>query len=752
MRLNIKYIPLAAALWAAVCASCIGNEEEGKLPQPWHGLCLTELPQRWDEAIPLGNGMTGGLLWQKDGKLRLAIDRADLWDLRPVEAFDSPDYTYRFVCDQVIHKKDMQPVYALIDDRTANDPAPTKIPAGALEFDIRKLGKVKKVDLDIATAVCTIRWENGAQARFFVPAEGNGGCFRFENLPDTLSPELSAPSYQGCTAAETERQPGVNDLSALGYQPGVITSPAPGKLLYRQRAWGDVSYEIGLQWKRPRAGVLEGGYYVTSAGTWYSGDADAAEHLKVGFDEALASHQDWWKQYWKQSSVSLPDTLLERQWYLEMYKFGAASRRKAPPICLQAIWTADNGQTPPWRGDFHNDLNTQLSYWAGYAANHLEESAAFTDWLWKIKENSEQFTRRFFQVEGLNVACIATLTGQPIGGWSQYSHSPTTVGWLSYHFYQQWKYSMDSQFLKERAYPWVKEAAYFFENISEYDQQGKRKLPLSSSPEINDNRIDAWFTNTTNYDLANIRITYTVAKEMAEALGLTDAAAHYARQLDEWPEEAVDESGLLIAPGKPMDESHRHFSHLLAFHPFGLIDVSQGIEATNLILRSIKNVEDLGPDYWTGYTYAWLANMKARVADGNGALRNLHIFMKAFCSPNSFHLNGDQTGSGYSRYTYRPFTLEGNFACAAAIQEMLLQSHTGVIKVFPALPTSWKEASFRNLRAMGAFLVSASYVNGEVVSITVTSEKGGRMRLYNPFISEVIEKMMKPGETMVLEN
>lgn len=752
MRLNIKYIQFAAALWMAVCASCIGNEEEGKLPQPWHGLCLTELPQRWDEAIPLGNGMTGGLLWQKDGKLRLAIDRADLWDLRPVEAFDSPDYTYRFICDQVIHKKDMQPVYALIDDRTANDPAPTKIPAGALEFDIRKLGKVKKVNLDIATAVCTIRWENGVQARFFVPAEGNGGYFRFENLPDTLSPELSAPSYQGCTATETERQPGVNDLSALGYQPGVITSPAPGKLLYRQRAWGDVSYEIGLQWKRPRAGVLEGGYYVTSEGTWYSGDADAAEHLKVGFDEALASHQDWWKQYWKQSSVSLPDTLLERQWYLEMYKFGAASRRKAPPICLQAIWTADNGQTPPWRGDFHNDLNTQLSYWAGYAANHLEESAAFTDWLWKIKENSEQFTRRFFQVEGLNVACIATLTGQPIGGWSQYSHSPTTVGWLSYHFYQQWKYSMDSQFLKERAYPWVKEAAYFFENISEYDQQGKRKLPLSSSPEINDNRIDAWFTNTTNYDLANIRITYTVAKEMAEALGLTDAAAHYARQLDEWPEEAVDESGLLIAPGKPMDESHRHFSHLLAFHPFGLIDVSQGIEATNLILRSIKNVEDLGPDYWTGYTYAWLANMKARVADGNGALRNLHIFMKAFCSPNSFHLNGDQTGSGYSRYTYRPFTLEGNFACAAAIQEMLLQSHTGVIKVFPALPTSWKEASFRNLRAMGAFLVSASYVNGEVVSITVTSEKGGRMRLYNPFISEVIEKMMKPGETMVLEN
>ena len=190
MKVDVKYILFAATLSMGLFTSCTSSEEECKLPQSCHGLNMTELPQRWDEAIPLGNGLTGGLLWQKDGKLRLAIDRADLWDLRPVEAFKSPDHTYRFICDQVIHKKDMRPVYALIDDRTANDPAPTKIPAGALEFDIHKLGKVKEVALDLATAVCTILWENGVQARFFIPAEGNGGRFRFVNLPDTLSPCL----------------------------------------------------------------------------------------------------------------------------------------------------------------------------------------------------------------------------------------------------------------------------------------------------------------------------------------------------------------------------------------------------------------------------------------------------------------------------------------------------------------------------------------------------------------------------------
>lgn len=150
--------------------------------------------------------------------------------------------------------------------------------------------------------------------------------------------------------------------------------------------------------------------------------------------------------------------------------------------------------------------------------------------------------------------------------------------------------------------------------------------------------------------------------------------------------------------------------------------------------------------YKFGYTYTWLANMKARVFDGDAASRALHIFIKAFCSPNSFHLNGDQLQKGYSSLTYRPFTLEGNFACASAIQEMLLQSHTGVIQVFPALPENWESASFHNMRAMGAFLVSADYKNGKVQKLNIHSEKGGLMKVLNPFTNQIEEKLMQPGE------
>lgn len=712
-------------------------------PARTHGLSFTALPSRWDEGIPLGNGIMGALVWQKEGKLRLALDRADLWDLRPVKEFEGPDYSFKFVCDAVANKN-MKPVYDMIDARTSKDIAPSKIPAGALEFPIEQLGEVTSVTLDVHQALCTVTWKSGTRGEFFTSATDKRGYFRFTNLPEAISVTLQSPKFE----LEKGEKETYNSLSRLGYKNGKITAKGR-EIVYRQKAYGDVGYEIAVAWDTPDARTMEGCYILTTTGTWYSEATPASKQLKqerATFQDAFTAHARWWKEYWNRCEIHLPDATLERQYYLEMYKFGAASRKDAPPICLQAVWTADNGQTPPWRGDFHNDLNTQLSYWPGYAGNQMEESAVFTDWLWRIKENSEAYTRQFFGVEGLNVPCVATLEGKGLGGWNPYSHSPSAAGWLVHHFYQQWKYSADSQFLKERAYPWVKEVARYFENISVKNSDGKRQLPLSSSPELNDNRIDAWFTKTTNYDLANIRFTTQAAMEMAAELGLTEESEHWKKQLAEWPDFDTDATGLTIAPGYPLSYTHRHLSHMLAIHPMGLIDISQGAKAKKLIERSIHHFQEMGTRGWVGYSYTWLANMQARMLDGDAAARSLHIFAKAFCSPNSFHLNGDQLQKGYSGITYRPFTLEGNFAFASAVQEMLLQSHTGVIRVFPALPEGWREASFRDMRAVGAFLVSADYREGHVEQITVRSEKGGTMKLYNPFTKKVEERQMQAGE------
>ncbi len=110
----------------------------------------------------------------------------------------------------------------------------------------------------------------------------------------------------------------------------------------------------------------------------------------------------------------------------------------------------------------------------------------------------------------------------------------------------------------------------------------------------------------------------------------------------------------------------------MAIHPLGEIRSENGENDQKIIKNSLTLLDKIGPDWWCGYSYAWLGSLKACAKDGVGAAKTLRTFATAFCLPNSFHVNGDQTKSGLSKFTYRPFTLEGNFAFAAGVQEMLI--------------------------------------------------------------------------------
>ena len=217
----MKLFRLSVLFAAAMAISCSSNDRPF-LPEASQGLHFSELPAVWDEAVPIGNGLVGALIWEKDGRLRLGLDRADLWDLRDVPEFDSPDYSYEFVIDQVVNKKDMSIVDKMIDRRTSESSFPTKIPAGGLEFDIAALGEVESVDLDIADAVCDVVWKNGAKAQFFIPADACGGYFRFENAGQIV-PQLKTPAYEGDRSVNHERQGGKgNSLATLGYSAGNV--------------------------------------------------------------------------------------------------------------------------------------------------------------------------------------------------------------------------------------------------------------------------------------------------------------------------------------------------------------------------------------------------------------------------------------------------------------------------------------------------------------------------------------------------
>lgn len=696
-----------------------------------HNLQFDTLAKRWDEALPIGNGMLGALIWEKNGNLRLSLDRADLWDERPMKGLHREEFSFKWVQEQVA-KKQYDTVQKLFDHPYDREPAPSKIPGGAIEVPINAWGAQSSATIDVKTATSTVTWKSETILKSFVHATAPVGWIRLENVPEGFDINLVAPQYTGATKNAGDPVKG-DDLSRLGYQQGKITKLG-NSISYTQEGWGGFRYTINLLWKRLDGKTIEGVWTISSTNQRFknpeTNEAILERHLSSGFNQDHASHKAWWANFWSKSAIQIPDELIEKQWYLEQYKFGSTSRKGAPPISLQAIWTADNGRIPPWKGDYHHDLNTELSYWPAYSANHLEEGMAYLDHLDQNKENYNRYTQLYFGIDGLNAPGVTTLEGTEMGGWIQYALSPTVSSWLSHHYYLQWRYSMDKNFLKERAYPWIAAAAGYLEKLTVVNKNGLRKLPISSSPEINGNNLTAWFPQNTNYDLSLMVFNFKAAKELALELGLKNKAAHWDSILQQFPALSLSETNALnIAPGFPYAESHRHFSHLMSIHPLGLIKTENGEKEKTIIQNSLHQLDSIGPAGWCGYSYAWLSNLKARAKDGEGATKSLQIFAKAFCLVNSFHVNGDQTKSGYSSMTYRPFTLEGNFAFAAGVQEMLLQSHAGFIELFPAVPDGWKNVSFQTLRAEGAYLVSAVRQNGLTKSVTITSEKGGILKL-----------------------
>ncbi|HUH48044.1 MAG TPA: glycoside hydrolase N-terminal domain-containing protein, partial [Arenibacter sp.] len=178
--MNHKIISFLILLFSLInCSAPPKNEDLDRIPD--YELTFTELATTWDEAIPLGNATIGALIWEKNGKLRFSLDRADLWDLRPMENLNFKEYGFDWVKQQWDNKtyKNVQERYDVPYDQL---PAPSKIPGGALEFDVSGLGDVEYVKLNVETAICEVKWKNGAVLKTFVHATEPIGWYSFENI------------------------------------------------------------------------------------------------------------------------------------------------------------------------------------------------------------------------------------------------------------------------------------------------------------------------------------------------------------------------------------------------------------------------------------------------------------------------------------------------------------------------------------------------------------------------------------------
>ena len=387
---------------------------------------------------------------------------------------------------------------------------------------------------------------------------------------------------------------------------------------------------------------------------------------------------------------------------------------------LQGVWTADNDCLPPWKGDYHHDTNTELSYQSYLKANRVEEGEAFIEYLWKLKPTYERFAKEFFGVDGLLIPSCSTLDGKAMGGWAQYSLSPTMTVWAAQSFDEFYLYAGDEDFLKERAYPFFKEVGQAIIGLFQ-EKNGKYYLPVSTSPEIFDNTRKSYLEPNSNFDLALIIYLFRTLKGYAATLG--ENVEKYERILEKLDDIAIDDSGVvMLDKTQYLPETHRHFSHLMCLYPLHLINYDTE-RHKEIYENTILNLEALGTGYWVGFSFAMSAQIYAMAKNGNAAAERLGQFCKGFVAENGFHLNGDYKHYGYTRFHYRPFTLESLFGFCDALHEMLLQDHQGCIELFPAIPDEWRSRGvvFKNLRSRGGLLISATFLNGEINTLEVKS-------------------------------
>ena len=676
--------------------------------------------QNWDEGLPLGNGKIGCLIYG-DGPIRMSVDRVDLWDTRPHPHTLEEGFCYQNLVKLAKSGKDEEwQEYLRLFDVICSDKAyPSKLTAGRIELDFGMDMRSIRSHVDIQKAIATVEAEGEHPVRIesFTSADAYVGVCR---IYGDYNLNLHIPLYiSGDETGNWTNDSGIGAVESDGclHYPKADICKDGEFTYYRQQTLSDFEYGVVvLQRQMKDCREL---YFTVVTNQDDSEDmiAGAKKELEaaaeVGYNALKQNHIKWWENYWKKSSISIGDELLEKTYYRSYYLFASCSRKGFYPMPLQGVWTADNDSLPPWKGDYHHDTNTQLSYQSFLKANRMEEGSVFVDYLWKMKPRFEQFASDFFGVTGLLLPSCSTLDGKPIGGWPQYAFSPVMTIWAAQSFDEYYLYSGEQEFLEKRAYPFfaeVERAIYAL--LEEHD--GKLYLPLSSSPEIFDATPQAYLEPNTNFDLALLRYLYQTLIGYANTLG--ENPKKYEETLSKLDDIAVSRDGVVMLDAtQALRQSHRHFSHLMCLYPLHLINYDTD-EHKRIYEASLLDLELYGTGMWVGFSFAMSAQIYAMAYKGNSAYERLRQFANGFVAENGFHLNGDFKNYGYTTFHYRPFTLESSFGFCDALQEMLLQEHQGYLHLFPAIPQDWaeRELSFESLRSYGGLLVSARKKGDEI--------------------------------------